>query len=135
MARRKVTEATQARRTGMVLIVLLAGFAGFALWRDHPGRAALWAGASVASAVLVYAAPRAWLAVWRVWMRVAMTISAVITVVILGLCYYLLFMPVGLAMRLGGRDALHISRRTPKASYWVPREPVERSIDRYRRQF
>jgi hypothetical protein len=130
-----VTETVQSRRTGIVLVALLAGFAGLSLWRGHPQRAALWAGASVAATILVLAAPRAWLAVWRVWMRIALAISAVLTVVILGVCYYMLFMPVGLVMRAAGRDALRISWRHRQDSYWVGREPVEPSLERYRRQF
>lgn len=135
MARRNVTESTQSRRTGVVLIALLSAFGGIALWREHPQRAAVWAGAAAASALLVFAAPKAWLAVWRVWMRVALAISSVITVVILGVCYYVLFMPVGLAMRMAGRDALDASWRRRKDSYWVRRDPVEATIDRYRKQF
>ena len=135
MARRKVTDATQSRRTGMILIALLSVFAGLALWRGHPGRAGVWAGATAVSTALVFAAPRAWLAVWRVWMRVAVAISAVLTVVILGICYYVLFLPVAIGMRLAGRDALQVSWRRKRDSYWVAREPVDPSVDRYRRQF
>ena len=135
MGRRNVSESTQSRRTGMILIALLAGIAGLALWREHPQRAAIWAGASVATAVLVFAAPRAWLAVWRIWLKVALVISSVITVVILGVCYFVIFTPVGLAMRLAGRDALGVDWGKKKDSYWVAREPIEATVDRYRKQF
>ena len=135
MGRRNVTESTQARRTGLVLIALLVVFAGVALWREHPGRAVLWSALAAGSACVVFAAPAAWLVVWRVWMRVAMAISSVITVVILGVCYYLLFMPVGLAMRLAGRDVLGASWRKRGDSYWVRRDPVEATLDRYRKQY
>lgn len=135
MARRNVTESTQARRTGIVLVVLLAAFAAIALWRGRPERAAIWGGAAAASVALVFALPSVWLSIWRVWMRVAMAISSVITVVILGVCYFLIFTPVGLVMRLAGRDALDASWRRRKDSYWIAREPVDPSLDRYRKQF
>ncbi len=135
MARRGVTESTQARRTGIVLVGLLAALAAFALSRGRPDRATLWAIASALSLGVVFAAPALWLSIWRVWMRVAMAVSSVITVVILGLCYGLIFTPVGLVMRVAGRDALDASWRRKKESYWVAREPVEPSLERYRKQF
>lgn len=135
MARRNVTEATQARRTGIVLVALLAAFAALALWRGRPERAAIWGGASGAALVLVFALPSLWLPIWRAWMRVAMAISSAITVVILGACYGLIFTPVGIVMRLAGRDALAASWTRRKDSYWVAREPVEPSLERYRKQF
>jgi hypothetical protein len=135
VARRKVTETTQARRTGIVLVALLAALAGFALVRGRAERAAIWGALSALSLVVVFAAPSLWLSIWRVWMRVAMAISTAITVAILGLCYGLIFAPVGFFMRLAGRDALDASWNRKKDSYWVPREPVEPSLDRYRKQY
>lgn len=135
MARRNVTETTQARRTGIVLVALLAALAAFALWRGRPERAAIWGAASAVALAVVFAAPKLWLSIWRVWMRVAMAISSVITVVILGLCFGLIFTPVGFFMRLAGRDALDAAWRRRKDSYWVAREPVEPSLERYRKQF
>ena len=54
----------------------------------------------------------------------------VVSYVVLGFVYYLVLTPIGLMMRLLGRDPLE-RRFDPKAkSYWAAREP-EKSVDSY----
>lgn len=61
-------------------------------------------------------------------------IGFVMSYVIMGVIYYLIFTPVALLFRLIGRDALH-RRFDPKAaSYWVEHREVE-NVERYFRQY
>jgi hypothetical protein len=59
----------------------------------------------------------------RAWMKLGELLHPIANFIVLGAIFYLIFLPVGLAMRLAGRDALR--RRFDRAakSYWVPREP------------
>lgn len=104
-------------------------------WRDHAVIAAVLAvpaGLLVAGALV---APR-WLGpVERVWMRFAAAVGAFNARIILGLAYYLVITPVGLVMRLFGRDPLDRRLRTGE-SYWRrrPAEPAP-TRERYARQF
>jgi hypothetical protein len=68
------------------------------------------------------------------WMVAAFPIGWTVSHLVLGATYYLLFTPIGLAMRLFGRDSMQ-RRFDPKAStYWISRQQRTDS-DRYFRQF
>jgi hypothetical protein len=54
--------------------------------------------------------------------------------VVLGCLYYGVFAPVGLVLRLAGRDALGLRPAPGRASYWEPRPEVV-DVGRYFRQF
>lgn len=68
----------------------------------------------------------------RGWMGLAHAISRVTTPIVLGVIYFLLLTPVGLAMRALGRDPLRAPDEPP-SSWWVRRPDEQRS--RLERQF
>jgi hypothetical protein len=53
---------------------------------------------------------------------------------LLAALYYGVFTPLGLALRLLGRDALRLRPCPRQASYWAPK-PAPRDVGRYFRQF
>ena len=55
--------------------------------------------------------------VYRAWMGLAHAISRVTTPVVLGVIFFLVLTPVGLVMRMFGRNAL--KRSVVNHSYWV----------------
>jgi hypothetical protein len=92
------------------------------------------AGVGLASALLSAIAPRANLALYLVLTLLTYPVGFVLSYVIMGLLFFGLFAPIGLAMRLFGRDALALSRRCQSESYWQDSGP-ERSMGDYFRQF
>ena len=67
------------------------------------------------------------------WMGVAFVLGNVISRVVMCLFYYGVITPLGLLMRLTGRDKLQLRRR-PVASYWVNLTPPT-GQPQYERQF
>jgi hypothetical protein len=61
------------------------------------------------------AAPRSLRPVYRGWMRIGLAISRVTTPLILGLVFFMLFVPAGLVMRLTGHDPMK-RRLLPEAN-------------------
>ena len=53
-----------------------------------------------------------------VWMKIAMLIGAVMTRVILSAVFLLAVTPIGIVMRLVGKDPLRL-KHTAKESYWI----------------
>ena len=79
--------------------------------------------------------PRWLVPVERRWMAVAGAVGAFNARVILSIFYYLIITPVGLVMRLFGRDPLDRRLRTGD-SYWQKRSPEQApSRERYARQY
>lgn len=69
------------------------------------------------------AAPRSLRPVYRGWMRLGLLLSRITTPLILGLVYFLLFVPTGLLMRLLGKDPMQRRRDPRAATYRCPSEP------------
>ena len=67
------------------------------------------------------------------WMGIAFVLGNIVSRVLLGLIYYLLFTPLGLLRRLFGADKL-AARRRGAGSYWVDID-VGDEESRYERQF
>jgi len=110
----------------------------FLFWPIEPQTAqttayVLWAIAAL-SALFAIVAPSALRGLYVALMLIALPIGFVLSHVIMAIIFYGLFTPVGLLMRLFGRDPM-CRRLDPNAStYWVPRETVT-DPKRYFRQF
>ena len=68
---------------------------------------------------------------YRLWMRFGLVMSRITSPIILGLVFYLVFMPAGLIMRLFGKDAMNRKFDKNAGSYRVqskkaPPENLER---------
>jgi hypothetical protein len=78
----------------------------------------------------------AWLApLNRAWMKLGELMGRVVSPVVLGIIFFGVFTPVGLAMRLFGRDAMARQFDRRLNSYWVNREPPGPAEDSYRNMF
>ena len=76
---------------------------------------------------------------WRVpiylgWIYLFYPLGWVLSHVVLALVYYVVLTPIGLGMRLFGRDPMTRRWEPARTSYWIEREPVT-DASRYFRQF
>ena len=70
-----------------------------------------------------------------VWMRFAHLLGWVNTRILLGLFFYLVITPVGIVMRMFGKDLLERKIDLDSASYWTSREKEKIPQERYVRLF
>jgi hypothetical protein len=78
---------------------------------------------AAAFATVALVVPR-WLALPnRLWMQLGLLLAKVVSPVALGLLYYGVFLPVGLAMRVFGMDSLRLKRDRAATTYWIARDP------------
>ncbi len=71
----------------------------------------------------------------KLWFRFGLLLHKVMTPLIMGLLFYGLFTPLGLLMRLFGKDPMRV-RDTPEAqSYWIEREPSAAVDNHMKNQF
>ena len=130
----------QLRSFGLVVLV---GFSLLGtvrlLWPGpgHPGHigasALVCFGIAAVAGGLGLTGAKAALPFYWAWMGMACVLGAIMSRVLLGLFFYALLTPLGLVMRLTGRDRLQLHRRNMD-SYWhdVPAVP---DVSRYERQF
>jgi O-antigen/teichoic acid export membrane protein len=99
-------------------------FAFIGVWPKvyHSASPRLWA--LVLAAVLILPAlisPSSLRPFYQGWMRVGQLLGWINTRVILGIIFYLLFLPVGLIMRLLGKDSMNRKFDSGATTYRVPR--------------
>jgi hypothetical protein len=119
-----------------VAMLAFLAFVGWVVWHKT-GSAAAGAGvaaAGIAFALLGLSAPRAVRPVFVVLMVINYPIGWVVTHVVMALIFYVVVTPLGVIMRLCGRDPME-RRFDPNAkTYWKPRR-TETDSSRYFRQF
>lgn len=104
--------------------LIVAGAFGWAAWRHgHPARAAAcWAAAlAVPLARLVDRRPAKWAYVGLSY--ATYPIGWLVSHAVLAVVYFGVVTPLGLVMRLFGRDPLRRRFEARLPSYWTPREP------------
>jgi hypothetical protein len=84
----------------------------------------LWSLAvSVAFGVVALVAPAALAPLNRVWTKFGLLLHKVVSPVILGIMFYVVITPMGLVMRLLGKDPLRLRWEPKAATYWIERSP------------
>ncbi len=112
----------ELRTFALVVAAPLSAIGGWLLWKGRPS-GYVFLGAAGLLLALAAAAPGMLAPVERVWMKAAGVMSVVMTYVILTLTYFLVIAPVGLLVRLTGKDLLQLRWEKSRASYWEPVEP------------
>ena len=78
--------------------------------------------------------PRLLRPIYLAWMCAAFPIGWLVSHLLLAAVFYLLITPLGLLLRLFGRDKLKLRLERDARTYWTPREPPPAG-ERYFRQF
>jgi predicted membrane metal-binding protein len=105
-------------------LVFAAVFAIVAAWPLMDGRGPrLWALAAAAGfAALSFAAPRALAPLNRLWTRFGLLLARITNPLVMGLIFFAVVTPMGLAMRALGKDPLRRRFEPGAASYWMSRQ-------------
>lgn len=108
------------RQFGVGILIFAAVMGGLMLWRERPaGRIVLPTGFILGALTLAW--PAAGRRIYTVWMSVALVIGTVVSTLAMAVTYYLIVTPLGLMLRIRGRDSLAL-RRKEGPSYWTPIE-------------
>jgi hypothetical protein len=108
--------AAEGRRFAFPVGAAFMLLAGVLWWRERPTLALIGAALAAALFVAGLALPRRLGPVHRAWMRMAAGISKVTTPIFMGVVYFLVFTPFGLAMRMVGKRP--IVHRAQSDSFW-----------------
>jgi hypothetical protein len=92
---------------------------------------------AIAAACLAVALVRPNLLNWpkRAWTKLGSLLGTIVTPIVMSLLFFLVVTPVGLLMRLAGKDSLRRRGPRPGDSYWIMREPPGPPGDSMSEQF
>src|SRR5262245_35551916 len=105
---------------GLILFAVPALIYGWGLWSGKPSHPA-WLIAAVIFLAITLTVPRVLAPLKKQWMRIGGLLHVVVSPVLLALFFYTVVTPVGLVLRLMGKDPLRLKRGD--ATYWVERDP------------
>src|SRR5262245_23347122 len=110
------------RSFGLVFAAFFAIVAALPLLFGAPLR---WWALAVAGLFLLLAlvAPAALAPLNRLWTKFGLLLHRVMSPVVLGVMFFLVITPIGLLMRLLGKDLLRLKFDRAAGSYWISREP------------
>jgi hypothetical protein len=118
-----------------LLVVFLGLVGGLIWWRTGLAgvAATVWAVAGLALGLFV-AVPGLRKPMYLGWMYAALPIGWTVSHAVLAVVFYVFFTPLGVIMRLAGRDPLQRGNHLAAETYWVKRAPAGEPA-RYFRQF
>lgn len=125
--------AKDGRKFGLTVGAAFALLGAVSRWRGHDvAPLVLWSlgGALLAGGALI---PAYLGGVFRAWMGLAHLLSKVTTPIFMGVIYFVVIAPMGIAMRLFGRDPL--AHRATGTGYWVTRTADPDKANSLSRQF
>ena len=106
-------------------IVFAVVFSIIGLWPLIHAKPLRWWSLAIAAAFLVSAltVPHILAPLNRVWMKFGLLLAGIISPIFLALLFFLAFMPIGLLVRMFGKDPLRLKLDAQAKSYWIDREP------------
>ena len=122
------------RSFGLTFTVAFAVLAAVSWWR-HPAAMPWLAGFSALFLAVTVIRADWLLPLNRAWMRFGMLLNAVVSPIVLGILFFVVFTPVGLLMRVLHRDPMRRTWDAGARSYWIPRDPPGPSPESLRDQF
>ena len=122
---------------GGILLAIAAVRTGLHLWDGAgPGWAeAVLGGIGATLVAFGLLAPARLAPLNRAWTRLGLLLFKVVNPVVLGLIYLTTIVPIGLWLRLRGRDLLSLEVDRQAKSYWVMRQPPGPAPETMIRQF
>ena len=108
----------ELRKFGLTIGLAFGVLSAFLWWRNRPSFP-VFAGISAGLLLTSILLPRVLGPVEFVWMKIAHVMGAIMTRVLLVLTYFLLITPIGLLMRLFGKDSLQVRAAPTRQSFWI----------------
>jgi hypothetical protein len=134
LARGEHVEGSSDRSFGLVFAVVFLLIGAWPLLYGAPPR--WWAGGIAAVFAIVAMAKPALLAgLNRLWIKLGILLGKVVSPIALAIVFYGVIAPIGVVMRLTGKDPLRLKYDATAPSYWIPREPPGPPPDSMNNQF
>jgi len=132
--RTATVETSSDRSFGLVFAGFFAIAAAVNGWR---GGAAwpLYLALAAAFLAVAWLSPRVLAPLNRLWSKLGLLLGRIVSPVVLSLLFFLVVTPVGLLMRLTGKDPLRLRTDSGADSYWIVRDPPGPAGDSMSEQF
>jgi hypothetical protein len=116
----------------MAAVFALIGCLGLYKGSSH---APIWLGIAVLFAGLTLWRPQSLGLANRAWLKLGLLMYRVVNPVVMAILFFGAVLPIGLAMRMFGKDFLRLRREASAPTYWLPRSDPRPPSESMRQQF
>jgi hypothetical protein len=132
--RDEVVKGSSDRTFGLVFTAVFLIIGAFPMIDGDAPR--LWSfGIAAVILIIALAVPRLLAPLNRAWMKFGLLLNNVVSPLVLGLLFYLVFLPVGALIRVMGKELLRLRFQPSAKSYWIERQPPGPAPDTMKNQF
>ena len=128
------SDKKELRKLSLVIGIFLGLLGGLSWWRSTGHYPWLFV-VAMAFLLIGFVRPMLLKPIHKAWMTLAILMGWVVTKIILSVLFYLIVTPIGLSIRLLGKDILDLEFSDDTDSYWIPRKEVKKDRSDYERQF
>jgi Saxitoxin biosynthesis operon protein SxtJ len=133
-SREEPVKISSERRFGLIFCGFFALLGVLSLY--HAGtRWHYWLPLAVLSGAVALIAPSTLAPLNRFWAKFGLLLHMVISPIVLGLLFYGCITPIGLLVRLTGRDLMRQKFDPVIKSYWIVRQPPGPAAETFKNQF
>ena len=122
------------RNFGFTMAAVFALIGALGLYKGS-SHAPIWLCIALVFGGLTLWRPRSLGFVNRSWLKLGLLMYRVVNPVIMAILFFGAIMPIGLAMRLFGKDFLRLTRDASLPTYWLPRSDPRPPSESMRQQF
>ena len=128
------SEKSDIRKFGITIGIILMIIAGFLFWKEKESYQIFLTVGTILF-VLGILVPAILKPIYWIWMVFATILGWIMTRVILSLLFYIIITPIGLILRLFGKQFIELKWDKSNSTYWNyrSRDVIER--DQYEKQF
>ena len=128
------SEKSDIRNFGITLGIILLLISGLLFWKEKESYQ-IFSGIGITLSLIAIAIPSVLKPVYWMWMIFGIILGWFMTRVILSLLFYIIITPIGLTLRLFGKQFLELRWDKSKESYWNFRINEHLQNENYEKQF
>jgi hypothetical protein len=127
-------EGSSDRSFGLVFAGFFAVVGGVQLWSQAEAWI-WWFGVAGLFLAIAWLRPGLLAPLNRLWTRLGLLLFRVVNPIVMAILFYLVVVPVGLTMRLSGKDPMNRRHDSTARTYWISRDPPGPAPDTMKNQF
>ena len=124
----------ELREFGITIGIVFIVLGGIALWRGKAAYPYLIV-FGIVFAALGASLPSILKPLQKIWMAIVVIIGFFMSRIILGILFYLVITPIGMIMKISGKDILDERIEKSRSSYWVAIKGSPKTKESYENQF
>jgi hypothetical protein len=122
------------RNFGFTMAVVFALIGALGLFKAS-SHAPIWLSVAAVFAVVTLWRPQSLGPANRAWLKLGLLMYRVVNPVIMAILFFGMILPIGLLMRLFGKDFLRLARDRSAPTYWLPRSDPRPQSESMKQQF